>query len=195
MNLPLIIALTITTAASGGLVTLLGYYTPFMYLSACVLAIGAGLLTTFTTTTTHEKWIGYQIIFGMGIGFGIAQSPIILQVSLPADDVPMATAMVLFVQTLGGAVFIAITQSIFTTQLVAMLKHDVPSVDAHQILNIGATEFRTIVPADLLPQVMMDYNKALTDSWYPAVAMGALAVIGATVVERRNMKYAHSESL
>lgn len=188
MLLPLILALTIVAPLTGVLVTLVGYYTPFMVASAVFLCIGAGLLTTFTPETQHPAWIGYQVLFGIGIGLGIQQTPVIIQVVLPPDDVPIATAMILFVQTLGGAIFIAISQGIFTTQLIALLKQNVPQVDPYAILNVGATEITTLVNGTNLSTVRADYNKSLTTSWYPAVAMGALAIIGAAVVERRSVK-------
>jgi MFS family permease len=190
MLLPLILALTIVAPLTGVFVTIIGYYTPFMIASAIFLCIGAGLLTTFTPQTQHPAWIGYQILFGIGIGLGIQQSPVIIQVVLPPDDVPIATAMVLFMQTLGGAIFIAVSQSIFQTQLIALLKQNVPQVDPYAILNIGATEITTLLNGQSLANVRADYNKSLTTSWYPAVGMGALALIGAAVVERRSVKEA-----
>ena len=190
MLLPLILALTIVAPLTGLLVTLVGYYTPFMLASAVFLCIGAGLLTTFTPETQHPAWIGYQVVFGVGIGLGIQQTLMIIQVVLPPDDVPIATAMILFMQTLGGAVFIAISQSVFQTQLIALLRQNVPQVDPHSILNVSATQITTFVNGQSLANVRGDYNKALTTSWYPAVAMGALSIVGALVVERRSVREA-----
>lgn len=34
------------------------------------MPIGAGLITTFTPTTNHARWIGYQVIYGFGLGLG-----------------------------------------------------------------------------------------------------------------------------
>lgn len=61
MNLPAILGLVIVSMLAGGLVTYFGYYTPFMLLSSVLMAIGAGLLSTFETTTGHAAWIGYQV--------------------------------------------------------------------------------------------------------------------------------------
>ena len=40
-------------------------------------AIGVGLLSTLTPDSGHAKWIGYQCIAGIGIGFGM-QQPLIV---------------------------------------------------------------------------------------------------------------------
>lgn len=49
----------------------LGYYLPFSLISAVLIAIGNGLISTFTPDTSAGKWIGYQIILGAGTGGGL----------------------------------------------------------------------------------------------------------------------------
>ena len=66
-NLPMILALVIMSVIAGGLVTAIGYYTPFMIASSILMSVGAGLLTTFKVNTGHAEWIGYQVIFGFGV--------------------------------------------------------------------------------------------------------------------------------
>lgn len=48
-----------------------GYYVPFMIANGVIMSIGAGLITTFTSKTIHARWIGYQVIFGYGLGLGM----------------------------------------------------------------------------------------------------------------------------
>jgi len=82
MNLPLILGLVIISILAGVGVTVLGYYTPFMYAATILMSIGAGLLTTFKTNTGSAEWIGYQAIFGIGCGFGMQQTLIAVQASV-----------------------------------------------------------------------------------------------------------------
>jgi hypothetical protein len=48
-----------------------GYYLPLSVLGASLAAIGNGLISTFSTTTSTGRWIGYQIILGVGRGIGL----------------------------------------------------------------------------------------------------------------------------
>src|SRR3981081_3402891 len=91
MNLPMILGLVFVSVLSGGLVTVLGYYTPFMLLASVFMSIGAGLLATFKVDTGHPMWIGYQVIFGVGVGCGMQQTLIAVQTALPLADVPIGT--------------------------------------------------------------------------------------------------------
>jgi MFS family permease len=112
MNLPLILGLVIISMASGAAVSIFGYYTPFMYISIVLMAIGAGLMSTFTINSGHAMWIGYQFLFGAGIGFGMQQTLIAAQTCMPLADVPIATAIMMFSQVRLGPVFFSSLQLI-----------------------------------------------------------------------------------
>ncbi|KAI0547956.1 hypothetical protein F4679DRAFT_586065 [Xylaria curta] len=67
-NLPMLLSVIVASLIPGGLITAFGHSTPFMIFSIVLAAIGSGLLTTWTPNTNTATWIGYQIIFGLGVG-------------------------------------------------------------------------------------------------------------------------------
>ena len=75
------------------MITVLGYYTPWMILSSLLMATGAGLLSTFEVGTGHAMWIGYQALYGFGVGAGMQQGVIAAQTVCALEDVPTATGM------------------------------------------------------------------------------------------------------
>lgn len=188
MNLPMIIAVVILGILAGGLVTACGYYTPFMIISSIVMTIGAGLLSTLEVNSGHPKWIGYQVIFGVGLGIGMQQPMIVAQTALQAGDVPSGTAIVMFAQTLGGAIFVSVAQNVFQNQLFHNLQIYAPGVDAAMLVRAGATMLRGLVQGPMLHQVLIAYNQAITQTFYVAVAMGALSLIGPIFVEWLSVK-------
>lgn len=48
-----------------------GYYMPFSIVGGCFAAVGYGLISTYTPFTPASKWIGYQIIGGIGRGLSM----------------------------------------------------------------------------------------------------------------------------
>ena len=52
----------------GGLVSTFGYYMPFVYTCIVFICIAVGLVTTPQVKTLTGKWIGYQIMYGFGVG-------------------------------------------------------------------------------------------------------------------------------
>lgn len=188
MNLPAILGLVIVSMAAGVAVTVIGYYTPFMLVSSVLMAIGAGLLTTFEVDSGSPKWIGYQFLFGAGVGFGMQQTLVAVQTSLPANDIPIGTAIMMFTQTLGGALFISVGQNVFTNQLIKNLGTVVPDLDPKIVLAVGATELKNAIEKRFLAGVIQAYNLALTQTFYVSVAAASLSIIGAAFVEWKSMK-------
>lgn len=69
--LPNIISQLLTAVLSGFAVSKLGYYLPWSILSAVLTSVGCGLISTWSPNTGAGKWIGYQIIVGIGRGAGL----------------------------------------------------------------------------------------------------------------------------
>ncbi|KAJ5032371.1 uncharacterized protein L3040_008976 [Drepanopeziza brunnea f. sp. 'multigermtubi'] len=188
MNIPMVLSLVVVSISSGIGVTLLGYYTPFMLAGTVFAAVGAGLLSTFTPETNHSAWIGYQCIAGIGVGLGLQQPMIAVQAVLDISQVPIGTSIVIFLQTLGGALFVSIGQNVFTNKLVQGLAKYAPSIDPKAVLQIGATSLQSELSAAELPGVKMAYNEALTKSFLVAAAMAAFSIIGSAAIEWKSVK-------
>ncbi|KAE8147304.1 major facilitator superfamily domain-containing protein [Aspergillus avenaceus] len=182
MSLPLLLPMIICSVLAGVTVTMVGYYTPFMIISPVIITIAGGLLTTFEVDTGHPKWIGYQALCGIGIGMGMQQTTILVQAVLPIADVPSATALILFTQTLGGALFVSVGQNVFQNQLHKNIASQAPGVNANMVINAGATALRQAVSKDMLPAVLKAYNDSITQTFYASVAIGAIALFAALPV-------------
>ncbi len=74
----------------------------------------------------------------------------------------MATSQIFFFQYLGGAVFIAIGETIFTNSLRTSLHTYAPNLDAEAIIAAGGTAVRSSVSQADLPAVLRAYNHAMT---------------------------------
>ncbi|KAJ7043819.1 DHA14-like major facilitator [Mycena alexandri] len=187
-NIPMILSLVIASLIAGGVISAVGYYTQFMILGSIFMGVGAGLISTFNTSTKHTHWIGFQIIYGLGVGFGMQQPIMAAQTVLNLQDVPTGTSLIMFAQTLGGALFVSVGQNIFTNKLVSGLVSEVPGVDPAIVLNAGATSLRNAVDAQYIPAVISVYNTALVNAFYVSIAMGCLSIVGALGMEWKSVK-------
>ncbi|RFU73551.1 mfs general substrate transporter [Trichoderma arundinaceum] len=156
MLLPLLMGLVLAGVTTGLVVTALGYYTPFMIAGSIFISVAAGLMTTFKATTGRSSWIGYQVLFGFGVGMGFQQSFLAVQTVLPQKDIPIGTTAVIFANNLGGAVFVSVANNLFTNELTKGLRERVPAVDPVTILAAGATEWRSKVGAALTSHSNLD---------------------------------------
>ncbi|PYI30110.1 MFS toxin efflux pump [Aspergillus indologenus CBS 114.80] len=187
MNLPMLLGVVVFAMVAGVLISVFGYYTPFLLASPVFVAIGGGLLSTLEPNSKAAHWIGYQIIIGIGAGIGLQQPMLVCQAALGPADVPSATAIVVFTQTLGGAIFVSVAQNVFQNKLRENLGH-IPGLDVRQVMGAGATMLRHVVPQSTLPQALEAYNSAIMQTFYVAVAMGALALVGALPIEWLSVK-------
>ncbi|KAJ5628271.1 hypothetical protein N7490_010499 [Penicillium lividum] len=187
MNLPLVLSMVIGVILSGVLVSRFGYYNPFMLISVVLLSIGAGLLHTFQPDTGHAKWIGYQVIFGFGLGLGFQQSNIAVQTCLAPVDVPVGASLLMFSQQLNGAIFVSIAQTLFSNFLKENLEA-VPGINAAQIIKAGATALREYVPASKLSAVLSEYSNAITKTFILAIVMACLSLGPALAMEWKSVK-------
>ncbi|KAF7316043.1 Major facilitator superfamily transporter [Mycena indigotica] len=187
-TVPMILSLVIGAFLSGAIVTVTGLYAPWMWVSTALMTIGAGLISTFSVTTPHPRWIGYQVIYGLGVGFGMQQPLIAVQAVLPLEDIPTGTSVVMFLQTLGSALFISVGTNVFTTNLVSGITRSVPGISPLAVVSAGATDLRHIVDPRYLPAVLEVYNHALTKAFEVSIVLGGLSLFGAALMEWRNIK-------
>lgn len=188
-NIPLVIALVVASIFSGGLVSKLGYYTPFMVASSIIMSVGAALITTFKQNTGHAEWIGYQVIYGFGLGLGMQQSAIGTQTVLPRQDIPVGASLMFLAQSLGGAIFVSVSQNIFDNDLVSGLAK-VAGLNPKTVITAGATNLRAVVTSDQLSGVLAIYNEALAHALDVALAVSCASIVGALVMEWKSIKKA-----
>lgn len=186
-TIPLLVSMVIMSIPVAILTQRIGYYVPALLVAPVLCAIGAGLLSTLTPSSNHSEWIGYQILYGFGLGCGFQTSTLAPQNVLPRVDVPIGMAMIFFMQQLGGSIFLSVSQNIFSTKLVDRLS-GVAGLDAEAIVNMGAINLRKFVPASELSTVIYAYNYSLTRVFILAAALSSCMVLGALAVEWKSIK-------
>ncbi|KAM7187309.1 putative HC-toxin efflux carrier [Rhypophila sp. PSN 637] len=176
-NLPLILGVTIATIASGGAVTATGIAAPIAVGAGAIATVAAGLLYTLDIGTGSGKWIGYQVLAGLAYGAGF-QIPIIVgQASSAPEDLSSVTAIILFFQTIGGAIFVSAAQSAFINKTINTAAELAPEVSPLMIVGTGATQLR-VAFADNLDEILLAYMQGLKVAFAIATAgVGASFVI------------------
>lgn len=184
-------AIALFSIVSGVAITITGEYQLLMIIGAVLNTIGAALVYTLDVGSPASKWIGYQIIGGIGTGLSI-QIPIIVgQAVVPASDVSSVSALALFFQSLAAAVFISVSQSLFANRLIEAVKQNVQGLDPAIVVGTGATDLRRVIPAAQLAGAIESYMAGLQDAFTLAIALGGVAVlisVAVVVFDRRNLK-------
>ncbi|KAL8650558.1 MAG: hypothetical protein Q9210_003750 [Variospora velana] len=185
-NLPLILAVTVSMIASGAYISVTGIAAPILVVGTALGVVCTGLLYTFDIGTEQAKWIGYQVIGG--VGWGIAsQIPIItVQATAPAVDLAEVTVILLFFQTLGGAFMVSAAQAAFVNTLVKHLPRSAPGIEPLIVVSTGATELRKVFLVDQIPGILVAYMRGLKISFAIGLASTGVAFVIITVFQRYN---------
>lgn len=180
-NLALILSTALTTLISGYALGKVRIYPAFLITSAGFLTLGAGLIYTLDSGSSLGKIIGFQILVGVGVGMGIQVPVAAAQDAFVAGgspaDVPVATAVVLFFQLIAGAVFVAASQALLTTRMVATLATLAPGLAPSTVLGVGATEIRSVFSGSDLSNVVQAYMAGIKDSWAMSIGLAGVTFL------------------
>jgi hypothetical protein len=68
-----------------------------MWIGSAILTIGCGLLYTLRVETNTGRWIGYQLLAGIGAGMGMQVPFLAVQAVTSSTDMPTASECFVFI--------------------------------------------------------------------------------------------------
>lgn len=166
----------------------MGYFTPLVVIGSALTTTGSGLIYTFSETSSSGTWIGYQVIVGVGIGLAF-QAPIMAAQALAEPrDVSATTAIMLFFQVMGGAVWVSVAQSAFTNALVERLAVYAPDLDPVRVIAAGATGLRDVFTDEEVPGIIRSYMDGLKVTFAIIVALTGVATVASLAMPWTSIK-------
>ncbi|KAF4997162.1 hypothetical protein FGRMN_4056 [Fusarium graminum] len=190
-NLPLILAVTFATITSGGLVTATGFYQPLLIGGAAIATVGAGLLYLLDIDTSTGKWIGYQIVAGVGWGIAFQIPMIAVQGTVDPEDLASATGILLFFQGLGGAYIVSAGQAAFVNQMLLDVTENAPQISKGRLILTGATALREAFNTEELVDVINGYMQGLNVVFAIAVAFVGTSFLISLLVPWKKLNLAN----
>ncbi|KAK5011772.1 hypothetical protein LTR28_004366 [Elasticomyces elasticus] len=185
--LPMVLLIVVGFIANGELTTRLGYYVPSLIIGTSLTALGAGFMNTFAVHTPKGKWIGYEILYGFGVGLAGQVPNMAAQTVLPKEDVAIGASLMFFGQTLFAAIFISIGQNVLSKELLSRLP-SVPGIDARLIQSTGATDLLRRVPEQYHDLALGAYNGSLRAIFQIGLCLACIQILGAFGMEWLVMK-------
>jgi MFS family permease len=133
---------------------------PSTILGSLCLVVGGGITLTFSTTTTLTTCVVVLGLIGIGMGFVSMATLLIVQNSLAASDLGVATASHQFFRTLGGTIGVGVSGSFVTVALAVSMESLIhseagvlsPSI-SNQVTQNVENLFRPEIQALLSPDV------------------------------------------
>ncbi|KAK5070248.1 hypothetical protein LTS08_007923 [Lithohypha guttulata] len=170
-NLPLVLGASLFTMTSGILITVTGHYVPIALVGSIISAIACGLLYTLEINASTGEWLGYQAMSGIGLGLVFQIPVIVAQSVVKPHDISSVTAMILFFQTVGGAIWISAAQAGWANRMLDQIAARLPDVNSGLVIATGATELRHVFTAEQLPEILNAYMEGLRIPFAIAIAL------------------------
>lgn len=126
----------------------------------------------------------------LGLATGVSlQTPIIaLQTIMKPKDLPIGLATLYFGAAMGNAVWIVVSAALFQNRLIAEVSAYSPTTNATLLEGAGLSEIRGIIGSDRLRDVLLGYDKAVTQTLYLPVGLAVATIVGSAFTEWQTVK-------
>ncbi|KAI7825054.1 major facilitator superfamily domain-containing protein [Kickxella alabastrina] len=127
--LPMMGSMVLAAGVAGAVATRYGKYRQTIWACGIFIALGNSLLLLLDQNTSNAQRVGFLILTGLGLGFGVQTMMVAAQCSVDGLDMAATTTLVLFMRTFGGIMALSILSSIFNKNLrteVALLSKQFP---------------------------------------------------------------------
>jgi hypothetical protein len=131
-------------------------------------------------------------MFGAGAGIGFQMPVTAVQTVLKGGDISIGVSLILLVQSLGGAIFLAVGQNVFQNKLVAELAITAPQVNPGVVLANGVSGITALISRVYGPPavrgVLEAYDRALQQCFLVCIILSCFTLVGAIFMEWKSVK-------
>jgi EmrB/QacA subfamily drug resistance transporter len=151
MLIPMMLGSTVTSLIAGQVTTRTGRYKILPIIGGVIMSIGMILLTGIGVHTSLVTTGLYFAVLGIGMGFLMQITSLIVQNSVDPADMGVASSSRTFFQQIGGSIGVAMFGAIFARRLTSVLSARLPG--AH--LNAAGGQLNPVT-VNRLPAVVRD---------------------------------------
>ncbi|ROW06504.1 hypothetical protein VMCG_04270 [Cytospora schulzeri] len=127
-------------------------------------------MSTLQADSAVGRWVGFQILAGVGSGAGLQLGIISIQGVTTGEELSSGMAFMVFTQALFPAIVLSLCNLILVSSLKTQLQVHAANVNAAAVIKAGATDFRSVVDAEDLAGVIMAYANSVDRVFYLVAA-------------------------
>lgn len=144
------------------------------------------------TAKTSAAFVVGRAICGFAASAVMAGGLALLVLCVPMRKRPLYTGIVgviiLFAEQFGAALFVSAAQNIFQIRLKGNLQMAVPQLNATSVESVGLSSLKTLVDPWDMGLVLEAVDKSVAQTWYLAVGLACLTVVGSATMEWKSVK-------
>jgi EmrB/QacA subfamily drug resistance transporter len=167
--IPMMLGVTVTSLIGGFVMTKTGRYKAMPIIGGAIMTVAMYLLTGLGVHTTLLQSGLYYAVLGVGMGFLMQITSVIVQNSVHPRDIGVASSSRAFFQQIGGSIGVALFGAIFARRLIESMTSLLPGVH----LNAGGGQLDPVtvnhLPAPIKHDVFYAIAHAIQGVFYLAV--------------------------
>ena len=180
--IPLVLGVSIFTMISNYTLTRYHHSLPLLLTGSILGALGGLLIYILNNSSSSKIWIVLELVVASGVGLALQLPMVANQASVAASDIPTATSMTLFFETVGQALFVAAGEAAFTHELITNIAKGGHDIDPQLVVAAGATGFRKIFKKDEVGEIVRSYLVALRANHLVSLACGVATAVVAIIM-------------
>jgi EmrB/QacA subfamily drug resistance transporter len=169
MLIPMMLGVTVTSLIGGFVMTRTGRYRFMPIVGGAIMTVAMLLLTGLGVTTTKLESGLFYVVLGVGMGFLMQITSVIVQNSVAPKDIGVASSSRTFFQQIGGSLGVALFGAVFARRLTESMSSQLPGVH----LNAGGGQLNPVtvnhLPALIRHDVFVAISHAIQGVFYLAV--------------------------
>jgi EmrB/QacA subfamily drug resistance transporter len=169
MLIPMMLGVTVTSLIGGFVMTRTGRYRFMPIVGGAIMTVAMLLLTGLGVTTTKLESGLFYVVLGVGMGFLMQITSVIVQNSVAPKDIGVASSSRTFFQQIGGSLGVALFGAVFARRLTESMSSQLPGVH----LNAGGGQLNPVtvnhLPALVRHDVFVAISHAIQGVFYLAV--------------------------
>ncbi|KAE8419487.1 major facilitator superfamily domain-containing protein [Aspergillus pseudocaelatus] len=186
-TLPFLAFFALGAVVSGGVIGKTRYTQPFELLGALIMTAGMALIYILDIDSSQAIYIGAEVLFGFGVGICNQVPMTAVQGFSALEEVSSATGIMVMCQTLSGAYFVAIAQSLFANRMLQTVLTSAAHLESALVLGTGASELQKVFSGDDLTAVIAAYMVGIKDVFAFSLACAAFSVLLTLIIPLKKL--------
>ncbi|WP_181782649.1 MDR family MFS transporter [Pseudonocardia pini] len=176
--LPLMGGMLVTSLLGGQLVTRTGHYRSLLIIGSFVMAGGLFLLSTMGLATTQLTSSLFMIVLGVGMGFLMQTTMLVVQNSVERRDMGAASGAATLFRTIGGSLGVSLLGTLYATHLQSSLTDQLGAAAGGQV---AGGQLTPAMLAQLPAPIREAFQTAVTGGVQSAFLWAAVVALAAIV--------------
>ncbi|KAL4935161.1 hypothetical protein BDV06DRAFT_234609 [Aspergillus oleicola] len=186
-TLPFLALFAVGAVVSGAVIGKTHYTQPYELLGALIMTAGMALIYVLDVDSSQAMYFGAEVLFGFGVGICNQVPMTAVQGFSKLEDVSSATGIMVMCQTLSGAYFVAIAQSLFANRMLQTVLSSSAHLDPALVLGTGTSEIQDVFSGDDLTAMIAAYMVGIKDVFAFSLACAAFSVLLALVIPLKKL--------